>query len=436
MLQKFCVISSEKLKLFFNFMQVTIYTRMRLTREYFGFLRRYLIYVISQKKRYIKSRHNIVQLAKKNSSATVGDYIKCIALYLPQFHTIPENDLWWGKGFTEWTNVRKAKALFDGHYQPHIPHPDIGYYDLSDVNVMRKQANLAHEYGLYGFCFYYYHFAKGKRLLQKPIDNWLQAKDIDLPFCYAWANENWTRAWDGGDKEIIMPQDYEIDNLLKMMENMLVDFKDRRYIKTGENNTIPVLLIYRPEIIPKFETITSNWRNMAKKAGFDDLYLISMQNFAEIPPGQLGCDAACEFASAKTQPAPWPFATKKLRDHAQKEQALTIVQYQDVMRRVKLLYEKKYVRFKSAVPSWDNTPRKKDCGFVVHGNSPVLFKEMLKDCVCQTLGDARLVEKGFIFINAWNEWGEGAHLEPDIKNGYENLEVVRDIVNSRLGKIF
>jgi lipopolysaccharide biosynthesis protein len=408
---------------------------MRSMRKHLGSLRRNLMEVISKKMRYKKLKHNIMQLAKKNSSATIGDYIKPLALYLPQYHTIPENDLWWGEGFTEWTNVKKAKALFDGHYQPHIPHPDIGYYDLSDVNVMRKQADMAKRYGIFGFCFYYYHFANGKRLLEKPINNWLQAKYIDFPFCYAWANENWTRAWDGGDKEIIMPQDHEATNLLKMMENMLEDFTDKRYIKIGKNYNVPILLIYRPEIIPNFENISSNWRNMAKKTGFDDLYLISMQNFSDIPPIQLGCDAACEFASIKTQPAPWPFEKKNFSDHTHKDMTLTIVQYQDVMRRVKLLHENKYTRFKCVVPSWDNTPRKRERGWVVHGSTPVLFKEMMKDSIYQTLGDSRLLEKGFVFINAWNEWGEGAHLEPDKKNGYKNLEVIREIMSLPLREL-
>ena len=178
-------------------------------------------------------RNAVLSFAEESHGLKIGDIVKPIALYLPQFHTFPENDEWWGRGFTEWTNVKKAKPLFDGHYQPHIPHPDIGYYDLSDVNVMRRQADIAKKYGIYGFCFYYYHFANGKRLLEKPLDNWLSAKDIDLPFCYCWANENWTRAWDGGDKEVIMPQDYGRDNLLSMFANMLTAFKDSRYIKVG-----------------------------------------------------------------------------------------------------------------------------------------------------------------------------------------------------------
>ena len=184
---------------------------------------------------------------EKYESTKISELIKPIALYLPQYHTIPENDKWWGTGFTEWTNVKKATPLYEGHYQPHIPHKDIGYYDLSDIEVMRKQVQIAKKYGIHGFCFYYYHFANGKRLLEKPINNWLDAKDIDFPFCFAWANENWTRNWDGGNKEIIMPQDYAQANILQMLKDMIPAFKDQGYIKIDKK---PILLVYRAEIIP------------------------------------------------------------------------------------------------------------------------------------------------------------------------------------------
>lgn len=370
-------------------------------------------------------RKEIGALSRQMPDAKVGDFVKPLALYLPQYHTFPENDAWWGQGFTEWTNVRRATPLFEGHTQPHVPHSDVGYYDLSDVNVMRRQAAMAKSYGIAGFCFYYYHFAGGKRLLDKPLRNWLAAKDIEFPFCYAWANENWTRAWDGGDKEIIMPQDYDQENMRKMFADMLQDFMDPRYIKVGRGKNTPVLLVYRPEIIPKIAETVSDWRAMARKSGFDGLYLISMQNFCERDPREMQMDAACEFASFKAALRPLQRFPVPLARFVRNGHPLNVVSYAAVAYRIRRDRSSEYPRYKAAVPGWDNTARKAERGIQVVGATSERFESMLRDCALQTVGDMRLRENGFLFLNAWNEWGEGAHLEPDMRNGYSCLEAVR-----------
>ncbi len=364
--------------------------------------------------------------ATKNSDNTISEFIKPIALYLPQFHEIPENNEWWGKGFTEWTNVKKAKPLFDGHYQPHIPHEDVGYYDLSDVAVMAKQADMAKKYGIYGFCFYYYHFKDGKRLLEKPINNYLANKDINFPFCFAWANENWTRVWDGGEKNIIMPQDYSEANMLNMFKDMLIAFKDERYIK---HDGKPVLLIYRAEIIPEIRALTNKWRNIIKEHGFDGIYLISMQNFKQEDPYSMGFDAATEFAP-KYFDANKNFKENNIKAYDENWN-LNLVNYSSVLKTMCNSKEPRYTRYKSVCPAWDNSARRGPNGpLILYNTSKEYFYELYKTAVKNTLV-TKAKDAGFIFINAWNEWAEGTHLEPDEKHGYDNLDVIKSIQDAR-----
>lgn len=372
---------------------------------------------------------------KANKGRKVSDFIKPIALYLPQYHEIPENNEWWGQGFTEWTNVRKAQPLFAGHYQPHIPHKDIGYYDLSDINVMRRQVQMAQKYGIYGFCFYYYHFADGKRLLEKPINNWLNAKDIDFPFCFAWANENWTRSWDGSNKQVIMPQDYDEKNMLNMLKDMLPAFRDKRYIKIDNK---PLLLVYRAEIIPQIKKLSAQWRNIIKESGFEDIYLVSMQNFEQKNPHNMGFDAAVEFA---------PQAIKKLCNFNINGPLSSVSQYNatvfhmdEILHKMIYCTSVSYPRIKCVCPSWDNTPRRgKKFPKLVFEATPEKFNNFMQLAIKETLSYRAIPKfapvQEFVFINAWNEWGEGAHLEPDEKYGYEWLEIINNIQNQPVEKL-
>lgn len=371
------------------------------------------------------------RLAKLSPEQRVAELIKPIALYLPQYHRIPENDAWWGKGFTEWTNVRKAEPLYDGHYQPHVPHPDIGYYDLDDVEVMRKQADMARRFGVYGFCFYYYHFAEGKRLLEKPINNWLRATDIDFPFCFAWANENWTRAWDGGDKEVIMPQDYDEDNMLRMLQEMMPAFRDRRYIKIDRR---PVLFVYRAEIVPQIRTLAQKWRAVMQENGFEGIWLVSMQHFAKENPYEMGFDAAAEFAPCAT-PSSIPVSPRYYFRHWEELSKHMFFDIRDVVQHAVESQARPYPCIRCITPSWDNTARKgKKGATVVYDSSPSVFRKFFISKIKETALAGYPME-GMLLINAWNEWGEGAHLEPDEKFGYRYLEVIREVCACSLSEV-
>ena len=227
----------------------------------------------------------------ENKFSNIKDIVKLIAFYLPQFHPIPENDRWWGKDFTEWTNVRKAPKVFPGHYQPHEPS-DLGYYDLRNAEAREAQAKLAKEYGIYGFCYYHYWF-NGKCLLNYPIDENLRSGKPDLPFCICWANEDWTRVWDGKTGEILIKQDYSEEDDYEHIKNLIKYFKDERYIKI---NGKVLFLVYRASRIPNPLRTTSIWREEAKKAGIE-LYLCRVESSSEKreDPAAIGFDAAVEF---------------------------------------------------------------------------------------------------------------------------------------------
>jgi hypothetical protein len=345
--------------------------------------------------------------------------IKPIAIYLPQFHPIPENDAAWGEGFTEWTNVRKVKPLFEGHYQPHIPHESIGYYDLRDPNVLVKQATLAKEYNIYGFAFYHYWF-HGKRLLNLPIDNMLESKKPDFPFLFIWANENWTRSWDGLEEEIIQEQKYSNEDDLAHIQFLCKSvFSDKRYITIDEK---PIFIVYRTELFPNIKETSALWREEVKKFGFRDLYLVRVENFlADVNPLEIGFDASMEFAPdlrslTSNTIMKTPIAGLKVNDYTS-----TILNM--------LLKEKPpFPRFRCVFPGWDNTPRISERGRIFINNSPETFKHFLFSVAEFTKSNFGNNSQ-FFFINAWNEWGEGCHIEPDQKNGHAFLEAIQGLSN-------
>lgn len=358
--------------------------------------------------------------------------IKPIALYLPQYHTIKENDEWWGNGFTEWTNVKKAKPLFKDHHQPHIPLNN-NYYDLSTVDEMINQAEMAKKYGIYGFCFYHYWF-NGKLLLEKPLHNLLNSDKPDFPFCLSWANENWTRTWDGQDKQVLMKQEYSEEDDRAHIKYLINFFKDPRYIKINDK---PVFLMYRSELHPNIKKATEIWREEAKAAGFKDLYLIRMENFLKnINPQLHGFDAGMEFAPdtayqgkkvAKKNMAKYLF-NKLLHQLNIKKSAHFqhgIWSYATLANNMMNKPNFDYKYFKCVCPSWDNSARRKHKAALYIDTSPTLFKKWVKHTVDYTKITLPKEEQLF-FINAWNEWGEGCHLEPDVKNGFSILEAFKE----------
>jgi lipopolysaccharide biosynthesis protein len=348
--------------------------------------------------------------------------IKPLAIYLPQYHSIPENDKAWGEGFTEWTNVLKAKPLFEGHYQPHIPHDDVGYYDLSDPEVMVRQAGMAKEFGIYGFAFYHYWF-NGKRLLETPLDNMIKTGKPDFPFLYIWANENWTKRWDGLDNEIILKQEYSFDDDLNHIQFLCKNvFCDKRYITIDDK---PVFIVYRTELFHDIKETVNIWRSEVRKYGFKDLYLIRVEHFRDdINPIEIGFDASMEFAPEYRSV---DFNKLVIKDSNK------IVDYVTTTENYALKLQKKFPWYRCVFPGWDNSPRRKEKASIYINNSPELFKQFLYRGIEYT--KKHLDENSqFIFINSWNEWGEGCHIEPDKKYGFSFLNAVKNTIDDTSNK--
>lgn len=344
---------------------------------------------------------------------SMSNNVKPVAFYLPQYHQIEENSRWWGKGFTEWTNVAKAKPNFPEHYQPHIPK-DLGFYDLSNVEVMREQAKMAEMYGVHGFCFYFYWF-NGRRILEKPLDNYMQS-DINFPFCFCWANENWTRTWDGLDKEILLAQNHNHDDDLNLIKYLIPIFKDERYIKVDGK---PMFVVYRVDLFPDIKNTVRIWREEAKKAGFEDLHLCAVQFYGIDDPRDWGFDAAIEFPPHKfinpeNKPTQFPNITNP-------NFVGGIVDYPKVVSQAIQAKSRDFIWYRGIIPSWDNTARRQNNPHTIINSSPSLYQYWLRNIVDYT-ENTYLEENRFIFINAWNEWGEGCHLEPDLKYGHAYLE--------------
>ena len=337
--------------------------------------------------------------------------IKALAFYLPQFHTFPENDEWWGKGFTEWTNTRKAQPQYPSHYQPREPHDDIGYYDLSDWHTLQKQAELIKKHGLYGLCIYHYWFS-GKRLMEKPVDLLLEHPEIDLKFCLCWANENWTRAWDGAEKHVLIAQKHINDDI-----DYIIDLKkyimDPRYIRI---NGEPLVLVYRPGGLPDAEKTFARWREWALANGIGKIRIWVVRGCASSPESVMvkGADAEVEFPPAYTAPV------NVLKEYDNHSQVMNYPSYVNEMLSGRSCTESyPHPVYRGAMLGWDCTPRRK----VFHswyGFSSQWYYRWLRYNIDYTRKHHARDER-FIFINAWNEWAEGTYLEPDKLFGYTNL---------------
>lgn len=348
------------------------------------------------------------------------DKLRVIAFYLPQFHPIPENDRWWGKGFTDWTNVVKATPNFVGHYQPHLPS-DLGFYDLRIPEVREQQAELAREHGIYGFCYHHYWF-NGRRLLERPFNEVLKSGRPDFPFCLCWANENWTRRWDGLEHEILLAQEYSERDNIAFIRDIVPALRDERYIRI---NGKPLLIVYRVNLLPKPQTTAEIWRAECRKLGVGEIYLCAAQSFEITDPRPYGFDAAVEF------PPHALFIQEIINKVKITNPNFTghIFEYEEAVHFMKKKKATDYTLFKAVTPSWDNTPRKQNASHIIAHATPDLYKDWLAHTIEYTKkhlsGDERLV-----FINAWNEWGEGAHLEPDRKYGYAFLKATKGAIEN------
>lgn len=340
-----------------------------------------------------------------------------ICFYLPQFHAIEENNLWWGEGFTEWTNVRPAKPQFQGHYQPHIPG-ELGYYDLSDGSVQQRQVELAQIYGVGGFCFYFYWFG-GKRLLETPVESYLTNKGLTLPFCLCWANENWSRRWDGLDQNVLIAQQHSPEDDLNFISYVSKYLSDERYIKIGG---MPLLIVYRPSLLPSPRKTAQRWRSWCKANGIGDIYIAYTQSFESVDPAEYGFDAAIEFPPNNSAP---PLITDTVKPiHSSFN--TTVYDWDALAKRSENYKSSPYKLFRSVCPSWDNTPRRKNNSTVFLNSSPAKYQRWLENAINHTIKTVPSSSDRLVFINAWNEWAEGAHLEPDARYGYAWLQASRD----------
>ena len=374
--------------------------------------------------RYFDSLHSKQDYTPFQENKLIKDDLRLIAFYLPQFHPIAENDEWWGKGFTEWTNVSSAIPQFEGHYQPHLPG-ELGFYDLRLNQVQKRQIELAKNYGIAGFCFHFYWF-NGRRVLEKPVEQYLEDKSLDFPFCINWANENWTRRWDGHDSDVLLQQDYSNQDDIDFIQEASKYFNDDRYIRVDGK---VLLMVYRPALFPDILATTERWRVWCRENGVGEIYLVLTHSFEHINPLDIGFDAAVEFA-------PNSFPMKPINDKVDfdnKNYRGTVFDYKDAIEISENFVQPKYKKFRSACPGWDNEARKSGAGTTLHNASPELFHKWL-DHLCKYTKEVFKPQEQLVFINAWNEWAEGAHLEPDQKFGYGYLQASYDAFsNNRAG---
>lgn len=342
---------------------------------------------------------------------------RVICFYLPQFHPIPENDAWWGPGFTEWTNVQPARPFFVGHRQPRIPG-ELGYYNLLDKNIQKRQIELAKLYGIEGFCFYFYWFA-GKRLLDAPLEAYLNDRSLDFPFCLCWANENWTRRWDGLDKEILIAQNHSADDDLAFIQHIARFMRDPRYIRVGGK---PLLLVYRPDLLPSAKETALRWRKWCRQNGIGEIVLAYTQSFVVVSPDQYGFDAAVEFPPNLISATDLTKNVELLDPTFQG----TIYDWRTHLHRSENYVNPGYKLYRSVCPGWDNTARRKNKATIFINNTPTLYQKWLENAIRYTQQAFPDPDERLIFVNAWNEWAEGAYLEPDLHNGYAYLQATRN----------
>lgn len=345
--------------------------------------------------------------------------VDVIAFYLPQFHPFTENNKWWGKGFTEWSNVSKATPQFQDHYQPKLPS-DLGFYDLRLTSeIMKEQATIAKNYGVKGFCFHHYWF-DGHRLMETPVDNFIKDSTIDIDFCLCWANENWTRRWDGAENDILIAQNHSAEDDIAFIADVSRYMADSRYIRVHGK---PILIVYRVALLPDPEGTVKRWRKYCAENGIGDIHLICAQSFGITDPEAYGFDAAVEF------PPHGLNISAKNSEHLfyNRDFSGIVYHYSDVVDSSDNYIKPSYEVYRSVFPSWDNEARKPGKGHIFYGSTPELYGRWLRNACEYSMGNNK---ERLVFINAWNEWAEGAYLEPDRRYGYAYLDTTYNVLSS------
>ncbi len=349
---------------------------------------------------------------------TGGHAPRLIAFYLTQFHPTPENDLWWGKGFTEWTNVTKARPLFEGHLQPHLP-TDFGFYDLRVRDTHHDQIRIAKEYGIDGFCYHYYWFS-GTRVLSRPLDDMLADPESDMPFCLCWANESWTRRWDAADHEVLMEQKYLPEDNLAFIKSLVPFFEDPRYIRVDGK---PFLIVYRPQHLPDASKTAQVWRDHCRSVGLGEIHICAALTHGNMNYLQYGFDSGVEFP-------PHNVGAQNVNSSVRFNEPFrgNVMQYADVAHSyLDRNYDGLRV-FRTVFPSWDNTARTKERALIVLNGVPDNYEYWLSATIDRTLRSSVEGEQ-LVFINAWNEWAEGCHLEPDRWFGQGFLRATQNAIS-------
>jgi hypothetical protein len=351
---------------------------------------------------------------------------RVLAFYLPQFHPIPENDKWWGKGFTEWTNVGKAKPLFRGHYQPRVP-ADLGYYDLRLPEVREQQAEMAHYTGIEGFCYYHYWFGNGKRLLERPFNEVLESGKPDFPFCLAWANETWSGIWHGTPEKVLIEQTYPgVEDYTKHFYANLDAFLDKRYIKADEK---PIYYVYNPLNIPDSKAFLDCWRELAMKEGLKGIHFVG-QSWDEKQAKQilaLGYDAVNThwqqsiMKNDHTAKYAWNRLTELMFKGKYK---LSVWDYKEFATKLSSGLDCQHDYYPTILSGWDNSPRSGRRGQIFINYTPEMFDVHVKE-VLKKIENKRY-ETNIAFLKSWNEWGEGNYVEPDLKFGWNFLDVLKN----------
>jgi lipopolysaccharide biosynthesis protein len=356
-------------------------------------------------------------------------HVLAIAFHLPQFHPIAENDEWWGKGFTEWSNVVKAKPRFPGHYQPHLP-ADLGFYDLRLPEARAAQAELAASYGIHGFCYYHYWF-HGRQVLERPVDEIWKSGEPQFPFCLCWANENWTRQWDGLEDHVLLEQRYSPADDLAHIRNLIPMFLDPRYVRVGDR---PLFLVYRASQLPKPERTAETWRREAERAGLKGLFLVRVESLDECgDPQVIGFDSGLDFqprgslvSHLRIHRRKW-WHVRRLGTHEPGLRENYAYEYEDLAKNALASPIPGYPRIPCVCPGWDNSPRRTQGATIFVNSTPEVYEGWLRGVVDRQKAriSSGISADSLVFINAWNEWAEGNHLEPCQRWGRQYLEATR-----------